>query len=88
MKTVWLLDQVGCGSGDLLYGLVPTNAVTGLPNWPDETNEMVYAWSNTFNASLTAIGSSYPKILEGRDFTNNLVKPDYTPFTYPHPLNK
>jgi hypothetical protein len=37
-----------------------------------------------------AVGTSYANadnhIVQGQDFYNDTVRPDYTPYTYPHPL--
>ena len=30
--------------------------------------------------------SQYPNIVQNRDYINDIPRPNYTPFTYPHPL--
>lgn len=63
--------------------------VTGQGNYPLEA---VYEWGNTHNGSdidlgLQATGGFIEThIQENRDYYNNTLKPDYTPYTYPHPL--
>jgi hypothetical protein len=54
--------------------------------WPHQISEPLYAWGNTLNGNPAKFGSGYTSIVEGRDYTNNIVKPGYTPMTYPHPL--
>jgi len=88
VRTVYpMLDQPGMGPGDLISGDTPA------PVWPHQASEPIYAWGNaqylnqgTLNPASGNIGSSYPNILEGRDFFN-AVKPGYTNYVYPHPLN-
>jgi hypothetical protein len=88
------LDQPGRGSGDLLRdngqdsngNLITINTVTGTPSWPREILEPIYCWSNTLNGALTGMFSPYPGIQSGRDFYNDMPRPGYTPFVYPHPL--
>ncbi len=57
----------------------------------------LYVWSNYHNSSLVGMVCTHgcevngrPHLLEGRDFINNgtTPKPDYTPYTYPHPLRQ
>ncbi len=54
--------------------------------------EPVYEWGNTFaggdgDISVADICEEvHEYIQEGRDFYNDTERPDYTPFTYPHPL--
>ena len=54
------------------------------------TLEGVYEWGNTLNGTdldfSTNGHSSASYLVEGRDFFNDTVRPGYTPFTYPHPL--
>ena len=88
------LDQPGRGSGDLLRdngqdsngNELVINTATGIASWPREVLEPFYCWSNTLNGALTDIASPYPGIQSGRDFYNDTPKPNYTPFSYPHPL--
>lgn len=85
-----MLDAPGMGQGDLLTdtGSHPT------PIYLNEISEPVWAWSNraykngapgtiTFNTT-NGTGTSYPFLISGRDYTNN-IKPGYTPFVFPHP---
>jgi hypothetical protein len=83
-KLVHSLDQPGLGRGELLRGL------PGLPQkWPNQVTEPCYSWNNSSNAGAPLnLSSTEPSIKEGRDFFNVTAKPDYTPYTYPHPLVK
>jgi hypothetical protein len=52
--------------------------------------EPLYEWNNTFNGGDLDIEvqneCSETCIQEGRDFYNDLARPDYVPYVYPHPL--
>lgn len=49
--------------------------------------EPLYAWNNTLNGTNTTIHSATPiHIQENRDYYNNIQKPGYVPYIYPHPL--
>jgi hypothetical protein len=52
--------------------------------------EPLYEWNNTFNVGDLEIqvqnACSEVCIQEGRDFYNDLTRPDYVPYVYPHPL--
>ncbi|MEO0248454.1 MAG: hypothetical protein ABIN58_02700, partial [candidate division WOR-3 bacterium] len=55
------------------------------------TPEPVYGWNNTFTGSQLGVGqvrlsASVPQVREGRDYFNDIPKPGYQPYTYPHPL--
>lgn len=76
------IDQVGRGQGDLLTGSTPTPV-----GWPNQALEPVYQWNNTKNGvGSPTMSSNSVHIRVNRDFFNNVVKPGYTPFQYPHPL--
>jgi hypothetical protein len=85
-------DQPGRGQGDLLAIGDPTigypsNTVTHLSqDWPRQANEMIFFSSNTIDGALANAGSRYSAIQDGRDFTNNVPRPGYTPLVYPYPL--
>jgi hypothetical protein len=72
------LDQIGH-----VFGAFPgdLNALQGL-----------YEWGNTHegnNVNITVSGHNADvHIKASRDFFNDTVRPDYMPFTYPHPLQK
>jgi hypothetical protein len=89
------LDQPGRGSGDLLVDqgvspatgiLVTIDQALGLAAWPREVLEGIYSWGNTVDGADGTLFSFYPTIQAGRDFFNDTPKPNYTPYTYPHPL--
>ncbi|MBR9677354.1 PGF-pre-PGF domain-containing protein [Candidatus Woesearchaeota archaeon] len=62
----------------------------------DQASMPLYEWNNTYNSADTDIypvnswGCSNPQpldhIQEDRDYFNDLEKPDYTAYVYPHPL--
>jgi hypothetical protein len=54
----------------------------------NQTLSPVYAWNNTANGAPTNVYVYNAKqhIVEGRDFFNDIQRPGYTPYTYPHPL--
>lgn len=82
-KIAHALDQPGLGKGDLLVGLPGRPA-----KWPNEGTEPCYSWNNSTleNGTTKDLSSTEPSIKEGRDFFNNTIKPEYKPYTYPHPL--
>ena len=80
-----LLDQPGCGKTTLL---------SGMGNWPttmqpvNQIDEPCYSWNNKNPVKGVAVNlaSTEPQMTEGHAFFNNLVKPNYKPYIYPHPL--
>jgi Fibronectin type III domain len=90
------LDQPGRGISDLLSGAFPSvkNMATGCTSPdpcanPRQKIEGVYEWENVW---ATAGGGLKWAVYEpgvlvaGRDYFPDTKKPDYTPYTYPHPL--
>lgn len=84
-KVLIALDQCGRGAGDLLAGQTPINTRTGGIAWPRQALEPVYGWNNAVNGLPVKVSSVAPTIKENRDYYNG-PKPDYKPYTYPHPL--
>jgi hypothetical protein len=86
-KVTQVLDQPGTGKTMLL---------NGIGSWPttmqsvNQAPEPCYSWNNKNATKNTAInlGSTEPQMVEGSAFFNNVVKPNYTPYTYPHPLTQ
>jgi hypothetical protein len=81
------LDMSGTG----LCG--PLNRVTSGPNagnplgpWPTNTVEPVYGWGNTLNGSDSPVYSVNAIIVSNVHYFNDIPKPGYVPFSYPHPL--
>lgn len=70
------IDQPGAGSGDL-------TSYSNTPAWPNQTDEPIYIWANSGKTNISNAG--YYCIVSGRDYTNS-PNPNYTVFTYPHPL--
>lgn len=96
------IDFPGYGGGDVishsgpnLYDFyTPTNTALNAAAYPRQTLYGIYYWSNTLNGVLINNSSSwapgnagYANIVNGRDFTNGVPKPGYTPLVFPHPLN-
>lgn len=73
------LDQCGRGGGTLVTGVTP-----GPIAWPNETNDVDYQWGN--GTGLTGFNPCAGLFVEGRDYSNNVARPGYTPLVYPHPL--
>ena len=100
-KSYAQLDQPGRGLCDLLSDNAPNSGmpydtVTGGTNWPNQACEPWYQWANTLNGTTGYFSSSigyapggyfYPVIIQGRDYFDNTVKPNYTPLPYPYPLD-
>ena len=90
------LDQVGRGSGDMLGDVTVGNwpntvtytysVATHTNTWPNQVSEPLYSWGNTMNGAPAGISSTYPNIQEGREIYFNTAKPDYAPYSFPHPL--
>ena len=85
LRTTLCMDAPGSGKGDLLSGNDPAPKV-----WPHQVRDPVYVWENVHNdgegaAAATSFGKN-PHIVEGRDYFNDIPKPGYAPFVYPHPL--
>lgn len=81
------LDQPGYGSGNLL-----TNLVSPTPVYLSEQSEPAYFWSNSLSymyakptTASPDVWSALPNIQLNRDFYNDIPKPGYTPYQYPHP---
>ena len=52
-----------------------------------QASEPAYFWNNSFIGSPMYVTTPNPTaIMEGRDYYNNLKKPGYVPYPYPHPL--
>jgi hypothetical protein len=79
-----ILDQPGRGSGDLID--------VQNPAWPNQELEPCYSWNNIHYPAGEHLNFSRrtgaQTILQGRDYFNDTPMPDYTPYTYPHPLTK
>ncbi len=75
------LDQPGLGRGDLLRGLPGSPA-----KWANQVTEPCYSWNNLQNGSAVKLSSTEPSIKEGRDFFNEMRKPGYKTYIYPHSL--
>jgi len=76
-------DQIGRGSDISLW--------SGTNPYPSQSSEPAYAWNNKHGANdalFKSIGcqESASHIRSDRDFYNNIKKPGYTPYVYPHPL--
>lgn len=75
------LDSPGRGISQPISGSPPNNQNLS------QAFEPVYQWGNTLNgANVTTFSIPAGSIVNGRDYTNNVAKPGYTPYTYPHPL--
>lgn len=80
-------DQIGAGGDESLWEAGNL--------YPPQTLVPTYAWNNLIGEVAVefkslgvgpACAESQGHIVEDRDFYNGTPKPDYTPYTYPHPL--
>lgn len=81
-----VMDQCGMGAGSLLVIPLVENPPVG---WPDQVVSTIYQWNNgsaLFDNRIDFSGATYATIVNGRNYTNNVSKPGYIPYTYPHPL--
>jgi hypothetical protein len=83
------IDQPGLGQGDLLTNGFPSNTVTGTQTWPHEASDPIYQWGNSF--TFLVPGYSSYKVSEQTALTvgtciSDIVRPNYTPLPFPHPL--
>ena len=89
-----LLEDLGVATNGSAQGfglgtsqvLLTINTAKGLPAWPRQALDGVYAWGNTLNGAAANLDCMYPTLQSGRDYYNNTKMPNYTPFVYPHPL--
>jgi len=82
LRATICMDAPGSGHGALLSGQDPR------PKAPvNQVRDPLYQWNNTINGKAGAWASDHfnPHIVAGRDYVNG-VKPNYTPYAYPHPL--
>jgi hypothetical protein len=82
-KVLIALDQPGRGASDLINDANPA--------WPHQQLEPCYEWNDVYtptgvHLNMTQAVGAFAVLREGRDFYNT-VKPGYTPYVYPHPLN-
>jgi hypothetical protein len=79
------MDAPGSGKGALLSGYDPVPKASA-----NQVRDPIYVWNNVHNEGLgnSSVGTYFrnPHMVEGRDYFNNIPKPGYTPFVYPHPL--
>lgn len=85
------MDETGAGSGDLLRQtngttLARTNVTAGGVGWPHQASEPWFVWGNTVQGAANNSSIGNPTLVPGRDYTNDVAKPSYTPLVYPHPL--
>jgi hypothetical protein len=79
------LDQIGRGGDSSIFNGTP-------PPYPVQTSEPAYFWNNTIGgvlASVSVDNGSTIHVHADRDyFVNKGPKPLYTPYQYPHPLQR
>jgi hypothetical protein len=74
-------DQIGRSTDEWLW--------TDENPYPPQELDPFYQWNNTHEGSNIKVyvhNNCGIHIQENRDFYNDVEKPDYTPYTYPHPL--
>ena len=79
------IDQPGRAKGSLITGNPPVKPA----RWNDQNTEPCYAWDNISGGTQqVGFGQGDLIIRPGEHYFNNTPMPDYTPYTYPHPLVK
>jgi len=74
-------DQIGRSTDQWLW--------TDENPYPPQEYDPFYQWNNTHEGSNIDVyvhNNCGVHIQENRDYYNNVERPDYTPYTYPHPL--
>lgn len=74
-------DQIGRSTDQWLW--------TDDNPYPPQQLDPMYQWNNTINGQNMNVyihNNCDHHIKENRDYYNNVAMPDYTPYTYPHPL--
>jgi hypothetical protein len=74
-------DQIGRSTDKWLW--------TNENPYPPQEHDPFYQWGNKHNniGILVLVHNNCGiHIKENRDYYNNIARPDYTPYTYPHPL--
>jgi hypothetical protein len=80
-------DQIGRG-GDVSRSN-PSNTTPSATGWAGQTSEPAYFWNNAVNGAPLGVyihNRTGEWIQSGRDYFNNVQRPAYTPYPYPHPL--
>ena len=77
------LDMTGTGLSGPLNRDVSGNP---LGPWPTNAVEPVYGWGNTLNGTDGVLYALSAIIRPNVHYFNDIPKPGYVPFTYPHPL--
>ena len=78
-------DQIGRSTDAYLW-------TAGKP-YPPQALDPAYSWNNKhgsrdFNFFQHSCAESAAHIQPGRDYFNNVARPEYVPYTYPHPLTQ
>jgi len=84
MKAKACLDGIGRGTGLLLSG----DDEPAPRKWLEQAIEPLYAWKNTRNGAEAKLTSRSLLAQEEKEFFNGTLRPGYTPYPYPHPLQK
>jgi len=88
-----MLDQPGRGKGDYISGNNPAPA-----RWPHQASEPVRVWGNVLGPNFgngngkPVVYSQGYSVIQNRDWfyssDNSAALPGYTPYVYPHPLQR
>ncbi len=74
-------DQIGRSTDEYLW--------TDETPYPPQDHEPAYSWNNRYNGddvNFSIHNNCQVHIQQGRDYFDNVQKPGYFPFIYPHPL--
>jgi hypothetical protein len=85
-KVSQAMDQVGRSGGPNLNGVTTPTPTVG---WNTQTTSPWYEWNNTRDGGININFESDALVIRPNEhFFNNVVRPGYTPYTYPHPLTQ
>jgi hypothetical protein len=74
-------DQIGRSTDEYLW--------TDETPYPPQDYKPAYSWNNKYGAddvNFSIHNNCHAHIQSGRDYFDNVQKPNYTPYNYPHPL--
>ncbi len=74
-------DQIGRSTDEYLW--------TDETPYPPQDHELAYSWNNKYeddDVNFNIHNNCHVHIQSGRDYFDNVQKPGYSPYTYPHPL--
>ncbi|WP_353063307.1 hypothetical protein RBB77_18750 [Tunturibacter psychrotolerans] len=80
------VDQPGSGTSKLLGPDPSGTTITPANTWVGNILDPIYVWGNTLNGSSNNTTSGSTNVSASRDYYVGTARPNYTAYTYPHPL--